>query len=202
MPSYPCARKRFVRSGFSLVELMVAIAIMGLILAIGIPFFGTILHRSRVDAVAREFNMTVLSARLQAIKRGQSVGVVVSTDSSSSIGAYQNAVVFLDANANGALDPTDTVIRTDALLPDAHRVTLSIDNPDAPSPSTAAVTTYIVFSPFGSVTSGGDKGVYVSDRYGNVLQVRVTTPATGKLAITKLVPGGTPVYQLAPWKWS
>jgi prepilin-type N-terminal cleavage/methylation domain-containing protein len=202
MPSCPYARKRFFRSGFSLVELLVAIAIMGLILAIGIPFFGTILHRSRVDAVSREFNMSVLSARLQAIKRGQNVGVVVSTDSSSSIGAYHNAVLFLDANANGVLDAGDTVIRTDALLPDERRVTLSIDSPDASSPSTAAATTYIVFSPFGSVASGGDKGVYVSDLYGNVLQVRVTTPATGKLAITKLVPGGTPLYQLAPWKWS
>lgn len=202
MSPCPDKPKRFLRAGFSLVELLVAIAIMGLILAIGIPFFGTILHRGRVEAVAREFNMTVLSARLQAIKRGQSVGVVVSTDSSSSIGAYHNAVVFLDANSNGVLDAGDTVIRTDALLPDEHRVQLSIDDPDDPSPSPAAATTYMVFSPFGSVASGGDKGVYVSDQYGNVVQVRVTTPGTGKLAITKLVPGGTPLYQLAPWKWS
>lgn len=194
-------RKTSAQAGFSFVEMLVVIAIMGLILAIGIPFFGTILHRSRVDGLAREFDITVLSARLQAIKRGANVGVVISTDSSSSIGAYNTAVVFVDANANGALDGGETVIHKDLLDPRGHRVTLSIDDPDKASPSSAAATAYIIFTPFGSIGSGGDKAVYISDTYSNILQVRVTTPASGRVTLTKLVPGGSPLYQPPPWHW-
>jgi len=188
------------RRGFSLIEIMVVIALIGLILAIGIPYFATILHRSRVDGLARELNLTVLSARLQAIKRGTNITVGLSTDPASPFGP-NTAVVFNDANANGAVDAGE-LIRADSLDPAGHRVTLAIDAPEATSPSTAPVTTLIVFSPFGSVASGGDKSVYIGDRYGNTLQVRVTTAATGRVTMTKLVPGATPAYQPPPWHWS
>jgi type II secretory pathway pseudopilin PulG len=185
--------------------MLIVMAIMGLILAIGIPFFGTILHRSRVDGVAREIDMTVLAARLQAIKRGQNVGVVLSTDPSSAIGAYNTAITFVDAKPDGVLDtstvPPDVIVHSDLLDPDGHRVILRIDDPGKPSPSTSAATAYIVFTPFGSVGSGGDKAVYVLDTHSNTLQIAVTTPATGKIVMTKLVPGGTPTYELPPWKW-
>jgi prepilin-type N-terminal cleavage/methylation domain-containing protein len=191
--------------GFSFVEIVIVIAIMGLILAIGIPFFGTILHRSRVDGVAREIDMTVLAARLQAIKQGQSVGVVLSNDPSSSIGAYDTAITFVDADNNGALDtstsPPDVVVHRDLLDSAGHRVSLRIDSPNQTSPSTTVGTAYTIFTSFGSVGSGGDKGIYVMDGHGNVLQVAVTTPATGKVALTKLVTGATPPYELPPWKW-
>jgi prepilin-type N-terminal cleavage/methylation domain-containing protein len=187
--------------GFSFVEMLIVIAIMGLILAIGIPYFATVLHRSRVDAVAREIDIAVLSARLQAIKRGSNVGAVVSTDSSSAIGAYNTMIIFIDANANGILDGGETKIRTEPLFPAEHRVTLAIDAPDTSSPSASAATAYIVFTPFGSVGAGGDKGIYISDPYGNTLQVSVAAPASGKVALTKRVSGGTPPYQSPPWKW-
>lgn len=191
--------------GFSFVEIIIVIAIMGLILAIGIPYFTTVLHRSRVDGVAREINMTVLAARLQSIKRGQNVGVVLSTDPSSAIGAYNTAITFVDAKPDGVLDtttvPPDVIVRRDLLDPAGHRVFLRIDSPDQASPSTSAATAYIVFTPFGSVGSGGDKGIYVLDNHGNTLQIAVTTPATGRTAMTKLVPGATPKYELPPWRW-
>lgn len=191
--------------GFSLVEMLIVIAIMGLILAIGIPFFGTILHRSRVDGVAREIDMTVLAARLQAIKRGQNVGVVISTDPSAPYGEYNAAVTFLDADSNGVLDttttPADVILHTDPLDPPGHRVELRIDNPNQSSPSAATATAYFVFTSFGSVGSGGDKGVYVLDTHGNILQIAVGTAATGKVVLTKLLTGGTPLYQTPPWKW-
>jgi len=180
-------------------------AIMGLILAIGIPFFGTVLHRSRVDGLAREIDMTVLAARLQAIKRGQNVGVVLSTDPSSPIDAYNTAITFVDAKPDGVLDtsttPPDVIVHSDPLDPPGHQVSLRIDSPDQASPSTSAATAYIVFTPFGSVGSGGDKGIYVLDGHGNTIQISVGTPATGKISMTKLITGATPPYQLPPWKW-
>ena len=199
LPGRPSGR------GFSFVELIVVMAIMGLILAIGIPYFATILHRSRVDGVAREIDMTVLAARLQAIKRGSNVGVVVSTDPSAPNGEYNATVTFLDADSNGVLDttttPPDVILHTDPLDPQGHRVELRIDGTNLASPSAAPATAYFVFTSFGSVGSGGDKGVYVLDTHGNVLQTAVTTAASGKVALTKLISGGTPPYQTPPWKW-
>jgi len=195
-------------SGFSLTELIVVLAIAALILAIAVPIFTTMAHRARVDGAARQVNFELLSARLHAIKRGNNVGVAVSNDASATA-LYRRAVIFVDQNVNGTLDvdgsgnPAEPVLADELLPPESRDVSLLIDVADTASPSTTPATTYLVFTPFGSLAAGtGARAVYVGDSHGNLVQVRVASASSGKIAMTKkLVSGGTTTYVDQPWQW-
>jgi prepilin-type N-terminal cleavage/methylation domain-containing protein len=184
--------------GFSLPELLVVIAIIGSICAIAIPNFTRIIRQGRVDAVGRQVQMTLLAARLQAVRRGGNVGVVVSTDSSVPA-TYLIPTTFVDANSNGVLDGGETVISAGPLPPGNTRLKFSVDAANAVNPSPAAATFVFQFTPFGSaVTGSGAKAFFVSDAAGNVLQVGIPSELNGKVSMTKLS-GGT--YVPPPWKW-
>ena len=179
--------------------MLVVLAIIGAISAIGLPNLVRLIRRSRVDAAAREVQMTLLGARLQAIRRGSNVGVVVSTDSGQP-STYLLPTMFVDANANGAFDGGDTLISKFPMPPGSNGLNFSVDVKNAVSPATTGATVVFQFTPFGSaVTGSGSKAFYVYDNLGNTLQVSVTSELNGRISLTKLS-GIT--YVPPPWKWN
>ena len=208
-----CARQssRATR-GFSMIEVLVVLAIAGIALLIGIPALGTFLRRGRVDASARQIDMALLTARMQAVKRGNNVGVVFSNDPARNADptdkvGYASPTIFIDVGANGTFDAgTDTVLQQ-LPLPGYKGIHFGIDdaNKGSGDPSTAAATVAYVFTPFGSelsASTGDGKGVYVLDDYQNVLQISVPVAASGKTTMTKrVVSGGTNSYVATPWVW-
>lgn len=90
--------------GFSLVELMVAIAILGLLLAMTAPMFGDIVRNNRSQAAANELVSALNAARAEAIKRGQRVSLCPSANGTSCSGSvWQNGwIVFVDTAASDA----------------------------------------------------------------------------------------------------
>jgi type IV fimbrial biogenesis protein FimT len=69
---------RFSR-GFTLIELMVVVAIAAVLLAIGVPSFKSFIAGQRVKAAASDFATAAVFARSEAIKRNAEVGVVAAT---------------------------------------------------------------------------------------------------------------------------
>lgn len=55
--------------GFSLVEMMTVLAIAAILLAIAVPYFGTMIANARVDSVAESLLAGLVRARAEAIKR-------------------------------------------------------------------------------------------------------------------------------------
>lgn len=66
--------------GFTLMELMVVLAIVGVIMGLAIPNFGVYIRNSRLTGAANDLLGSIARARTEAIKRQVSV-VVCATDS-------------------------------------------------------------------------------------------------------------------------
>lgn len=62
--------------GFTLIELMVVVALAALLLGIGVPSFTSFIAGQRVKAAASDFSSAAVYARSEAIKRNGEVGIV------------------------------------------------------------------------------------------------------------------------------
>jgi type IV fimbrial biogenesis protein FimT len=104
--------------GFSLIELLVVMAILGILLAVSLPSFQQTIESNMTNSQAKLFLTSLSLARSEAIKRGGNVGICASNDGiDCGAGEWNEGwIVFHDANedANGAagsLDAGDTIIR-------------------------------------------------------------------------------------------
>ena len=107
-----------IGSGFSLIEMLVVIAVLSILLAVSLPNFQNMIERSGTNSQAKLFLTTLNLARSEAIKRGGNVAICASTDGADcSKGAWgEGWIVFFDANGNanglaGSVDAGDTLIR-------------------------------------------------------------------------------------------
>lgn len=91
--------------GFTLLELMVAVAVAAIVLTMGVPQFGEFLRNGRRAELSTGLFSALTQARTEAIARNAEVAVAPAGESWAS-----GWRVFIDANANGAYDSGDTSI--------------------------------------------------------------------------------------------
>lgn len=69
--------------GFTLVELMVTIAVAAILLTVGVPSFRELIQNNRVTTSNNALITALQLARSEAVKRGRSITVCASTDGTS-----------------------------------------------------------------------------------------------------------------------
>jgi type IV fimbrial biogenesis protein FimT len=70
--------------GFSLIELMIGLAILAMLLMMGVPAFGTYIQNAKLRSTAENFYAGLQSARAEAVKRNAPVEFILTDDSGES----------------------------------------------------------------------------------------------------------------------
>jgi type IV fimbrial biogenesis protein FimT len=117
------------------MELMVTVAVAGVIFALAIPNMRTFLQNNRLTSAANDLLHSIQTARTEAIKRQQGPVVVCATANpdaadaaiSCSYGAFNGWFVFADTNGNWQHDAAEAVIERHALVDNTVTVRTSGD---------------------------------------------------------------------------
>ena len=116
--------------GFSLVELTVTNATVGILAAIALPDFSALLRRQRAIADANALLAALWHARSEAITRNQRVVLCksrsrVRCDGEDADGWDRGVMMFADANHDGLPGAGETVLRAEVPLTPGSVITLS-----------------------------------------------------------------------------
>ena len=106
------------QQGFTLIELMVTLALVAILVTIGIPGFSNIIRDNRLVTGTNDLVTSMSLARSEAIRRGVPVTVCASnTGTDCTASAWnQGWIVFTDQGTADTVDGTDTILRVQQAL--------------------------------------------------------------------------------------
>jgi type IV fimbrial biogenesis protein FimT len=107
------------QQGFNLIEMMAALAVLGILLAIGVPSFTQMIRNNRVVAETNELVVALSTARSEAVKRGLPTAVCARTGPTTDVCRTGTAndwasgyLVFTDpAGTAGVIDAGDEILQ-------------------------------------------------------------------------------------------
>ena len=115
MSKYP-----FKNKGLTMIELMITLALAGILIASAAPSFRTSIQNNRMVTQINELQTSLNLARSEAIKRNDNVTVCQSDDGASCTGGdwEDGWIIFVDIDFDGSVDALDgdTVIRVDGVI--------------------------------------------------------------------------------------
>ena len=140
--------------GFTLIEMAVALSIACILLALGAPAFSGYLQNARLGAMAQSIYGGLQTARAEAVKRNQPLGVEFVLTSSSMEAATADTIV---PDATGK----NWVVRQHLLATDPYSLVemKSSNTNDVGGVSVAASSPSFIFNNFGGSTAGAATGI-------------------------------------------
>lgn len=158
--------------GFSLIELMIAISILGILMAIAVPSFNDAMLGSKLRSYANNFLASTYQARGEAIKRNAKVNLCASSNGTSCTGNWEQGWI---------VQATDgTVIQRQSALSSGLKMTESEDLPIISFPSTGVGVTPATLTLCRATPSAGNQERVISIN------------STGRASITKTTTGSCP----------
>lgn len=168
--------------GFTLIEVLVVIAVLAILLSVAVPSFNYTLVNYRLSSFASSFVASASLARSEAIKRNSRMTLCKSsngTDCAASGGWHQGWIVFNDSDNNAARGSAELVVSKTSALPSDFVMT-----------GGAAVVSYLSFEPGGTsqlISGDFQSGTLVlCSRSGGTNQGRqIVINSVGRLRVQK-----------------
>jgi prepilin-type N-terminal cleavage/methylation domain-containing protein len=102
-------RMKKIQSGFTLIELMVTIAVAAILLAIGVPSLTSLYEGIRARSVISTIESSFVFGRSQAVSYGSRVSICPMTTTSCGSDWTKGFSVFIDNGTLGSMDTTNGI---------------------------------------------------------------------------------------------
>lgn len=125
--------------GLTLIELMMTLAVAGVLLTVAAPGFQQLLNSSRINGASQELAAAVHLGRAEAVRHNRRALLCRSTDGSACSGTantWPGWILFIDANGNGERDTAEALIQAGSFSGPVQVIS---------SPAITAVSERVVF---------------------------------------------------------
>ena len=104
------------QQGFTIIELMITVAVVAIVAAFGIPSFNDVVAKNRIVSSINEFHQGLRLARMEAVKRNANVVFCASSDHASCTGGWGSGwLIYQDADGDGGVDSNEIIRVGDAV---------------------------------------------------------------------------------------
>ncbi len=171
-----CFRECGKLAGFTLIEMMIVLAITGILAALATPSFKDMIAEQRVRSAASDIVGDLASARIEAIKQQRRVVMERNTGGTTWKDGWR---VFVDINGNNSLDAgTDVILKTVTGFGSSGSSTMKLCAMDT------AFADRVVFrgdGTIGNAPAGDESGLRVSDGASRSRDIRLS--AVGRASV-------------------
>ncbi|MBA1146524.1 GspH/FimT family pseudopilin [Ectothiorhodospiraceae bacterium WFHF3C12] len=169
-------------TGFTLIELMITLAVAAVVLTLGAPGMMNLVRDNRLTSNTNEVIAALTVARSEAIKSGQIITVCGSSDQSNcnSTSWEDGWLVFRDTDGDAVRDAGETILRVQSPL---EGMTIRLTSFDGAAADTGNTSRHIQYASSGFLREADDGSLFVCDTRGAAEGRSININVTGRPAM-------------------